>query len=361
MRGLMGYSCFIVVGLVIALLPLGCSNGGGSSGGKRIILLTNGNSPFWDAGRAGMQEAEKDLGLQESGLRAIFEVNDSTPQGQIDKLRQYASQTDVVGVCLSAVVAGNQRVAELMRQLRKNGVHVLTFDSDVDREKMRDARFAYLGTDNFAGGKELGRCAKGLRPDGGAYVTFVGTTGAQNAMERVNGFGDGAGDRFKKLDNMGDDTDRTLARENVRNAMINHPEMNILVGIWSYNAPAIVHVVREKGNRKSYKVVVFDAEPLAIKEMAEGDIDAMVVQNPYRMGYDAVKLLKALIIDDQTSIKEMLPHHGQPDGDLYDTGLKVVIPDEGSPLKAEMFDKKTQLLQLSDFRKWLDKYGLTGS
>jgi ribose transport system substrate-binding protein len=308
-----------------------------------------------------MQEAEKDLRLQESGLRAVFEVNDSKSQGQIDKLRQYATQTDVGGVCLSAVVAANQRVAELMRQLRKDGVHVLTFDSDVDRDKMRDARFAYLGTDNYAGGQELGRCAKGLRPDGGAYVTFVGETGAQNAMERVNGFGDGAGEKFKKIDNMEDGTDRTVARENVRNAMINHPEMKILVGIWSYNAPAIVHVVREKGNRKSYTVVVFDAEPLAVKEMAEGDIDAMVVQNPYRMGYDAVKLLKALITDDQTTIKEMLPHLGQKDGDIYDTGLKVVVPDEGSPLKADMFDKKTQFLKLSEFRNWLDKYGLTGS
>jgi len=308
-----------------------------------------------------MQEAEKDLRLQESGLRAVFEVNDNKSQGQIDKLRQYAAQTDVAGVCLSAVVAGNQRVAELMRQLRKNGVHVLTFDSDVDREKMRDARFAYLGTDNYTGGQELGRCAQGLRPDGGAYVTFVGETGAQNAMERVNGFANGAGDKFIKIDNMGDDTDRTLARENVRNAMINHPEMNVLVGIWSYNAPAIVHVVREKGNRKSYTVVVFDAEPLAIKEMAEGDIDAMVVQNPFRMGYDAVKLLKALINDDQMTIKEMLPHLDEKDGDIFDTGLKVVVPNEGSPLKAEMFDKKTQFLKLSDFRKWLDKYGLIGS
>ena len=46
---------------------------------------------------------------------------------------------------------------------------------------------------------------------------------------------------------------------------------------------------------------------------------------------------------------------------IYDTGLKVVVPDEGSPLKAEMFDKKTEFLKLSDFRKWLDKYKLTGS
>jgi ribose transport system substrate-binding protein len=160
---------------------------------------------------------------------------------------------------------------------------------------------------------------------------------------------------------MGDNMDRTRARENVRNAMTNHPEMNTLVGIWSYNAPAIVDIVREKENRKSYTIVVFDAEPLAIKQMAEGDIDALVVQNPYQMGYDAVKLMKALIQDDQKTVKEMLPNHGQPDGDIYDTGLKVVAPDDGSPLKAEMFDKKTQFLKLSEFRKWLDKYGLTGS
>jgi ribose transport system substrate-binding protein len=346
--------------LAAGLAASGCSNAG-SGGEKRIILLTNGNSPFWDAGRAGMQEAEKDLRLHEAGLSAVFEVNNGQPQGQIDKLRQFATQSDVAGVCISAVDAANQRVAELMRELRGKGVQVLTFDSDVDRDHMRDARFAYLGTDNYAGGRELGRSAKGLRPSGGAYVTFVGRTGAQNAIERVNGFAEGAGDKFKKIDNMGDNMDRTRARENVRNAMTNHPEMNTLVGIWSYNAPAIVDIVREKENRKSYTIVVFDAEPLAIKQMAEGDIDALVVQNPYQMGYDAVKLMKALIQDDQKTVKEMLPNHGQPDGDIYDTGLKVVAPDDGSPLKAEMFDKKTQFLKLSEFRKWLDKYGLTGS
>ena len=71
--------------------------------------------------------------------------------------------------------------------------------------------------------------------------------------------------------------------------------------------------------------------------------------------------MKALIQDDQKTVKEMLPNLAQADGDIYDTGLKVVAPDEGSPLKAEMFDKKTEFLKLGEFRKWLDKYGLTGS
>ena len=160
---------------------------------------------------------------------------------------------------------------------------------------------------------------------------------------------------------MGDETDPSRARENVRNAIVNYPKLTTLVGIWSYNAPAIVDVVKEKNVRKNYNVVVFDAEPLAIEEMSQGYIDAMVVQNPYQMGYQGVRLLKALYEDDKKTISEMLPAYGKPEGDIYDTGIKVVIPDEGSPLNADMFDKKTQFLKLSDFRAWLKKYSLTGS
>jgi ribose transport system substrate-binding protein len=143
--------------------------------------------------------------------------------------------------------------------------------------------------------------------------------------------------------------------------MTNHPGLNVLVGIWSYNAPAIADVVKEKKNREKFTIVAFDAEPTAIQQMGEGLIDAMVVQSPYQMGYQGVRLMKALVANDQTTIHEMLPKLGQPDGDLFDTGLKVVVPDNGSPLKQEMFDKTTQLLKLSEFRKWLAKYNLTGS
>jgi ribose transport system substrate-binding protein len=337
--------------------------GGGSSTGdvKRVIILTNGNSPFWDAGRAGMKEAEKKFELQKAGLQAVFEVNDGTNQGQIDKLKQFGTQDDIAAVAVSVNTAGTPAIVDEMRNLAKKGVKILTIDSDVDRDKHRDARFAFIGTDNLYGGRELGKCAKGLLPEGGEYITFVGHPSAQNAKERVGGFAEGAGDKFKSLDNMGDKTDRTAARENVRNAIGNHPNLKVLVGIWSYNAPAIADVVKEKGVRDKFKVVVFDAEPVAIEKMDQGLIDAMVVQNPYEMGYQSVRLMKALIKDDKATIKEMLPKHGQPDGDVYDTGLKVVVPDKDSPLKREMFGEKTQFLKLSEFRDWLKKYNLTGS
>jgi ribose transport system substrate-binding protein len=360
------------VGLLGILTATGCyysqttkaplTPGKGSSAEKRIIILTNGNSPFWDAGRAGLQDAEKKLDLAKAGLRAVVEVNDGTDRGQIDKLRQFGTQTDIVGIGVSVNTAGNEAIVEELRELRKKGIHVVTIDSDVDREKHRDARFAFIGTDNLTGGKELGKCARYLLPDGGEYVTFVGIPGAQNALERVGGFKEGAGPKFQSKDNMGDENDRTRARENVRNAIGNHPNLKALVGIWSYNAPAIADVVEQKGVRAKYKVIAFDAEPDAIEWMTKGFIDAMIVQNPYEMGYQGVRLLKALHQDDKATIAQMLPDQGKkPEGDHYDTGLKVVVPDQGSSLKPDMFDKKTQYLKLSDFRDWLKKYNLTGS
>jgi ribose transport system substrate-binding protein len=339
----------------------GAGSSAGSGGERRIIILTNGNSPFWDACRAGLQEAEKDLKLNEAGLSAVLENSEPTPQGQLDRLRQFASQSDIAAVGVSAIDAANIAIANQLRDLGKKGVKIVTIDSDVDRDKMRDARFAFIGTDNLTGGRELGKCAAGLRPEGGEYVTFVGRTGAQNAIERIGGFGEGAGPKFKQVDSMADGTDRTRARENVRNAIKNHPELKVLVGIWSYNAPAIVDVVKELNKREAFTIVAFDAEPLAVKAMDDGQIDAMVVQNPYQMGYQGVKLMKALVKDDQKTIHEMLPRLGQANGDIYDTGLKVVAPDATSQLKPDMFQKNTEFLKLSEFKKWLAKYELQGS
>src|SRR5690606_11891546 len=193
-----------------------------AGGLKRIVILTNGNSPYWDAVRAGMQDAEKELKLKNAGLRAVLEVNDGTPSGQLERLQQFNSQADIAGVGVSALDESNAAVAHELRKLIKKGVHVVTIDSDVNRQSMRDCRFAFIGTDNAAAGKELGLCAKGLRPEGGGYVSFVGRLDAQNAKERISGVAAGAGEKFQSLDSMEDNVDLVRARENVRNAIQNH-------------------------------------------------------------------------------------------------------------------------------------------
>ena len=96
--------------------------------------------------------------------------------------------------------------------------------------------------------------------------------------------------------------------------------------------------------------------------MAKGNIDAMVVQNPFDMGFQSVRLLKAMLTDDKATIDEMFPRASEPDGDVYTTGLRLVAPDGETPLKADLFDSKTvEFMKLGEFKDWLAKYKLTSS
>jgi ribose transport system substrate-binding protein len=75
-----------------------------------------------------------------------------------------------------------------------------------------------------------------------------------------------------------------------------------------------------------------------------------------------VRLLKAMVEDDQAAIKEMFPNQGKPGGDVYTTGLRVVVPDETSPVKKELFDPASvEYMTLPVFREWLTKFNLKSS
>jgi ribose transport system substrate-binding protein len=370
---------FLAAAALVALaVSTGCNSstspsgdGVAANGGtKRVILLTNGADPFWDAMFVGMQDAEREFKLAEAGLQTKMEVNDGTPKGQIDRLRQFANQTDIAAVAVSVTDAKNPAIARAMEDCQKAGIKVIAIDSDVDRNLNRAARFAYLGTDNVIGGQELGKAAAAIRPDGGKYATFVGLKGAANAIERIDGFAQGAGDKFQQVENLGDDMDLSTAQKNVRDALDRHSDLTTLVGIWAYNADAIVRVAKERGIRDKTTIVVFDAAPKAVAHLADGSIDAMVVQNPYEMGYLGTRLMKALIQDDHATIHELYPAYNaetkkfdesNPDGDILTTGLRVVHPDSGSPLKKEAFAETTEFISLSDFKKWLAEHNLTGS
>lgn len=351
----------------------GCRNadqaGSSTSGTKKFVFLTNGDDPFWDACRAGMAKAAEDLDIESAGFTFNMDKgSEFKVERQISKLEQYATQSDIAGIAISPVDASNRAIAKALKALRDKGVKVICVDSDMNREKFRDCRFAYLGTDNKVGGAELGKAAYGLRSNGGTYATFVGVKTVANAIERIGGFAEGAGPSFKSLDSMADEGDENVAQENVKAVLNKHGNVNVLVGIWAYNAHAIVRVVEERDLQAKTKIVVFDAASLALTDLSKGKIDAMVVQNPYQMGFLSVKLLKALNEDDGDTIQELYPSYdaqtkkfSDADGDILTTELRVVVPDENSPLKEDMFLPETEFFYFKDFKKWLDERRLVSS
>ena len=332
---------------------------------KRVVMLVNGDDPFWDAMYRGMQDAEKDLKLADAGLMVAMDKPDFTEDAQINKLKQYASQTDIAAVAISPVNASNQAIAEGMRELRKKGIPVFCIDSDMGTD-FKDTRVAYLGTNNRVAGGELGKCAKGLL-DKGQFATFVGKDDVQNAIERIGGFKDGAGAGFELKSSLTDQGDQNLAQENVKTALNNFPDLNCVVGIWAYNAHAIAQVIKDRGVREKTKVVVFDAAQAAIADLESGGIDAMVVQNPYQMGYLGTELMKAFVEKDTATIQKTYPSYDPATGkfaaggDVYSTELRVVVPDEKSPVKKEMFSPGTKFFYMKDFKAWLAERGLVNS
>jgi ribose transport system substrate-binding protein len=347
------------------------AGGGGSSSPRRLIFITNGDDPFWDACNAGLVEGAKRFGIESQGLRVVMEKNNGTAQGQIEKLRQLGSQSDVAGVAISVIQAENAAIVEEMKNLAAKGVKVITVDGDVNRETFRDARPFFIGTDNVEGGRLLGTTARRLLESrgktSGGYVQFAGFTDNDNARTRMNGFKESVGGGYKEVDRMSDEMDLSKARDNVRTALVNHPDLVALVGIWAYNAPAIAEVTQERGVRDRLTIVTFDAQAAALNHMAEGKIDAMVVQNPFEMGIQTVRLLRAMHAGDDATVKEMFPRRGEPDGDIYTTGLRLIVPEAGSPLDANAVGEgkaggvSVEVMPLPAFRAWLATYGLSSS
>jgi ribose transport system substrate-binding protein len=349
--------------------PAGAAGTSAAGAAKRFVFLTNGDDPFWDACNAGLVEGAKRFDTASRGIRVVMEKNNGTAQGQIEKLRQFGSQSDVAGVAISVIQAENAAIVEEMKNLAAKGVKVVTVDGDVNRDKFRDARPFYIGTDNIVGGRLLGLAARRLLESrgtsAGGYVQFAGFTDNDNARARMNGFKEAVGEGFKEVDRMADEMDLSKARDNVRTALVNHPDLKALVGIWAYNAPAIAEVTQERGVRDRVTIVTFDAQAAALNHMADGRIDAMVVQNPFEMGIQTVRLLLALQVGDAATVAEMFPNQGQPDGDIFTTGLRLIHPQGKTPLggpdAAPLGIENVEAMPLPAFREWLGKYGLTSS
>lgn len=316
-----------------------------SAAGPRLIFVTNSNADWWNAVEKGMEDGGKEF-----GARVEMRRNEGDPTGQIRLLEDALSLPDVKGVAVSVLEAQSPGIADKMKALQAAGKVVIAIDSD----GQKDARRAYIGTNNRTAGEVAGKVARTLRPQGGKTVVFVGTAAAANAIERREGFFAGAGDKFPPaLEIFEDGSDKSRALSNVETAASGkYPDVGIFLGLWSYNAHPIAEVVgRFPELRKKSTIVTFDLDELAVNDLEKGTIDATVCQNPYEMGYRGVKLLKAFVEDDRATIGQMLPNGI----DTIDTGVRVILPTEESPVKGE------NVISIKRMKEWLAGKGLKSS
>ncbi|HYG80672.1 MAG TPA: substrate-binding domain-containing protein, partial [Pyrinomonadaceae bacterium] len=202
----------------------------------------------------------------------------------------------VEGIAISPVDPDNQ--TQMINETASK-VLVVTQDSDAPNSN----RAFYVGTDNVAAGRQAGGLIKEALPNGGKIMLFVGKLDARNAQERYNGIKEVLqGSNVQIIDVRTDDTDRVRAKSNVADTLVKYPDVVGLVGLWSYNGPAIVNAVREANKVGQIKIIAFDEEDETLAGVKDGSIFATVVQQPYEFGYQAIKLMNQYLGGDKSVV-----------------------------------------------------------
>jgi ribose transport system substrate-binding protein len=176
---------------------------------------------------------------------------------------------------------------------------VVTQDSDAPASN----RSCYIGTDNVAAGRQAGELLKEALPQGGKIMVFVGVLDAANAQQRYQGLKEAiAGSNIQIIDVRTDNTDRVRAKSNAADTLVNNPDIAGMVGLWSYNGPAILSAVKEANKTDKVKIIAFDEEDETLSGIKEGAIYATVVQQPFEFGYQSMALMAKVLNGDKSGI-----------------------------------------------------------
>ena len=271
------------------LVVSGC--GREQSSTKKLAFITNNAADFWTIARRGTEKA--DAGLPD--VEVEFRLGDGTAAAQKRILDDLLAK-GVDGIAISPVDPANQTA--MLNDAAKQAI-VFTHDSDAPDSK----RECYVGTDNVAAGRQAGDLIKEALPQGGRIAIFVGKLDARNAQERLQGIKESiAGSTIAIIDVRTDDTDQVRAKANVSEMLVSHPDVGALVGLWSYNGPAILNAVRDAGRIGQVKIIAFDEDDETLSGVKSGAIVGTVVQQPYEFGFQSVTLLEKALKGDRSGI-----------------------------------------------------------
>lgn len=261
---------------------------------KVLAFVTNAAADFWTIGRAGVEKAGTELEGYTTEMHIVSEATAAEQRRIIDDLLTRG----VAGITVSVIDPANSRDL-----LNRAAAQAVLFTSDSDAPDTN--RMLYVGTDNVAAGEQAGELIKKALPDGGKIMLFVGTMGAANAQERVEGIKKVLdGGNIEIVDIRTDEVDFARAKRNVEDTLTTYPDIDGLVGLWSYNTPQIVEAVRAAGKEGQVKVIGFDEDPVTLRGIGDGIVEATVVQQPFEFGYQSMMLMARVIEGDTSFIPE---------------------------------------------------------
>jgi ribose transport system substrate-binding protein len=298
---------FAVVGSLL-LLPVALPTSHAQKKQWHIAIVPKAlTGEYWVRCKKGAEAAAKQFGVK---LTFIGPSAETEVDKQIDIVENLITRgVDAIGI---SPCDGKALVPVIEKAIAK-GIPVVTVDSDAKTNK----RLAYIGTDNEKAGEMAAKELAKLMDGKGKVLIIQGVPGAENLMQRVKGFKRVIAKypQIKIVSEQACQSDQTKALDITENALTAHPDLGGIFGVNAPGAPGAAQAVKAAGKTGKVKIVGFDALPDTVRYCAEGVIQAIVEQRPYRMGYLAVRYLKEAL-------------EGKKIPRMVDTGVDIITPEK---------------------------------
>ena len=308
----------MATGLAVAMAA---ANPAGAQDKKTLAFVVNGASDFWKAAEAGVKKAQAEL----PNYSLVFKYPEQSSAAIQQRLMDDLVSSGVAGIMVSAV--DPKTMTDALNRVAGQAV-LFTTDSDAPQSK----RIAYIGSSNTLAGKQAGDLVLKALPQGGKCMGFVGLPGADNARERIDGVKDVIkGSKVSLIDVRADDIDQTRAKRNVEDTLTANPDVNCMIGFYSYNTPRIYEALKEAGKLGTVKVIGFDEDAITLGGVKEGTIIGTVVQQPYEWGYQGMKDMAKYIEGDKSFL---------PKDDLIIIPTKVIDQSNVDAFATELKERQ---------------------
>jgi ribose transport system substrate-binding protein len=273
-----------------------------------IAVIPKGTThSFWNSVLAGAQKAAK-----EHDVEIIW----AGPDREGDREKQIQIVEDfivkkVAGIVLAPTDAG--ALVPVVERAATFKIPVVIIDSDLGTDK----RVSFVATDNYAGGALAAKHMAKLLGGKGKVAVIKYMAGSASTAARENGFIETLKKGFPDIvvveDRYGMDTVET-ALSAAEDVLTRHKQLGGIFACNESTSRGALRALESQGRVAAVKMIGFDAADSLLRGLEAGRIDALVVQNPYAMGYKGVGSAVAAIKGE--SVKARI-----------DTGVELVTRD----------------------------------
>lgn len=280
---------FFSILLCVAALGVACNKGGESGSSSKqptIAVIPKGVShSFWQSVKAGADAAGKDLNVKIIWKGPAMETDYA---GQVSIVEDMITQR-VDGIVL-APSHGDTMVPKV-EAAQKAGIPVTIFDSGISSNNY----LSYVSTDNRAGGA-LAAKRMGEKLGGKGKVAILGVKkGSVSTDEREEGFRDTLKKEFPGITLIEPifygDANAAKSLAAAEDILTANADLNGLFASNESSTVGAVQAIRQRNLAGKITLVGFDYTAKLGQDIKDGAIDSLVLQNPFKMGYEGVKTI----------------------------------------------------------------------